>query len=146
MTASKDVSRVNTGTVNNNNNDHVISFNGKMLGLSSSVDSLGGSIIYMVPISGGIPRQITPKGPSYLHGWSPDGNRWCSVVNEMANLMFIKFPQVADRKSGLQIARDWMMVLNIAGWQIYLFQFSPLRIDANMENETRWFRPGKGNK
>lgn len=64
---------LNTGSIKSNNNDHVISFDGKMLGLSSSVNSLGGSIIYTVPISGGTPKQITPKGPSYLHGWSPDG-------------------------------------------------------------------------
>jgi TolB protein len=71
---AKSVSTINTGTVTNNNNDHVISFDGKMLGLSSSVRSLGGSIIYTVPLSGGAPKQITPKGPSYLHGWSPDGS------------------------------------------------------------------------
>jgi len=64
---------LNTGNIKKNNNDHVISFDGKMLGLSSSVQELGGSIIYTVPISGGNPKQITPKGPSYLHGWSPDG-------------------------------------------------------------------------
>jgi Tol biopolymer transport system component len=44
-----------------------------MLGLSSSVKELGGSIIYTVPVTGGTPKQVTPKGPSYLHGWSPDG-------------------------------------------------------------------------
>ena len=65
--------QINTGTVTNNNNDHVISFDGKMLGLSSNVKELGGSITYTVPIEGGTPKQITPKGPSYLHGWSPDG-------------------------------------------------------------------------
>jgi TolB protein len=64
---------LNTGTVTHNNNDHVISFDGRMLGLSSWVKELGGSIIYTVPLSGGTPKQITPKGPSYLHGWSPDG-------------------------------------------------------------------------
>ena len=64
---------LNTGDVKNNNNDHVISFDGKMLGLSSSVRELGGSIVYTVPITGGTPKQITPKGPSYTHGWSPDG-------------------------------------------------------------------------
>ncbi|MDQ6845738.1 MAG: biopolymer transporter TolR, partial [Bacteroidota bacterium] len=64
---------VNTGNIKSNNNDHVISFDGKMLGLSSNVKELGGSIIYTVPINGGTPKQITPKGPSYLHGWSPDG-------------------------------------------------------------------------
>jgi TolB protein len=71
---SKSVSPIPVGTVTNNNNDHVISFDGTMLGLSSNVKSLGGSIIYTMPLAGGIPRQITPKGPSYLHGWSPDGN------------------------------------------------------------------------
>ena len=64
---------LNTGDVKNNNNDHVLSFDGKQLGLSSGVQSLGGSIIYTVPVTGGQPKQITPKGPSYLHGWSPDG-------------------------------------------------------------------------
>jgi TolB protein len=71
---SKAVSVINTGTVTNNNNDHVISFDGNTIGLSSSVKELGGSIIYTVPVAGGTPKQITPKGPSYLHGWSPDGN------------------------------------------------------------------------
>jgi Tol biopolymer transport system component len=71
--ASRTPSPVNTGSVTSNNNDHVISFDGKMLGLSNFVRDLGGSIIYTVPIGGGTPKQITPKGPSYLHGWSPDG-------------------------------------------------------------------------
>lgn len=64
---------VNTGNIKSNNNDHVLSFDGKMLGLSSTVKESGGSIIYTVPLTGGTPKQITPKGPSYLHGWSPDG-------------------------------------------------------------------------
>ncbi len=64
---------LNTGEVKNNNNDHVLSFDGKMLGLSSGVQALGGSIIYTVPVNGGTPQQITPQGPSYLHGWSPNG-------------------------------------------------------------------------
>jgi len=64
---------INTGNVKNNNNDHVLSFDGKMLGLSSGVQELGGSIVWTVPVTGGTPKQITPKGPSYLHGWSPDG-------------------------------------------------------------------------
>lgn len=62
-----------TGKVNHNNNDHVLSFDGRMIGLSSHVQTLGGSVIYTVPLEGGQPRQITPRGPSYLHGWSPDG-------------------------------------------------------------------------
>lgn len=65
---------LNTDFVTRNNNDHVISFDGKMLGLSSSSgDAKYGSLVYIVPIGGGKPIQVTPVGPSYLHGWSPDG-------------------------------------------------------------------------
>lgn len=71
--ATRTPEALKTGSVTNNNNDHVISFDGKMLGLSNFVKELGGSIIYSVPIEGGTPKQITPRGPSYFHGWSPDG-------------------------------------------------------------------------
>lgn len=71
--AKRQPKMLNTDPVKNNNNDHVLSFDGKMLGLSSGVKELGGSIIYTVPVTGGTPKQITPRGPSYLHGWSPDG-------------------------------------------------------------------------
>ena len=33
------------------------------------------SRIYILPLQGGSPRLVTKKGPSYLHGWSPDGKR-----------------------------------------------------------------------
>ncbi len=62
---------IDTGSVVRNNNDHVISFDGTMLGISSHTEE--GSTIYTVPVGGGEPKQITPLAPSYLHGWSPDG-------------------------------------------------------------------------
>jgi len=64
---------ISTGDIIHNNNDHVISFDGKMLGLSNQEKDLGGSVIYTVSVEGGAPKQVTPRGPSYLHGWSPDG-------------------------------------------------------------------------
>ena len=33
----------------------------------------GKSLIYTLPITGGTPKLVTPTGPSYWHGWSPDG-------------------------------------------------------------------------
>src|SRR5206468_9240041 len=67
-------SLLSTGSVKNNNNDHVFSFNGKMIGLSAtSPDGKYNSVVYTVPLKGGQPNQITPTGPSYLHSWSPDG-------------------------------------------------------------------------
>jgi Tol biopolymer transport system component len=66
---------LNTGKVKRNNNDHVISFDGKMLGLSSQREGMpgGGSTVYYVPITGGEPVLVTDSTPSYLHGWSPNG-------------------------------------------------------------------------
>ena len=64
---------LNTGAVKHNNNDHVISFNGEMLGLSSGTESSDASIVFTVPVKGGEPKRLTATGPSYLHGWSPDG-------------------------------------------------------------------------
>ncbi len=50
-----------------NNNDHVLSFDGKMIGISHhSTNHGGGSAIYTLPIAGGTPKLITPRAPSYL--------------------------------------------------------------------------------
>ena len=65
---------VNTGFATSNNNDHVLSFDGRTLGISNhSAADHDASIVYTVPVSGGTPRRVTALGPSYLHGWSPDG-------------------------------------------------------------------------
>ncbi|MBZ0300321.1 MAG: biopolymer transporter TolR [Anaerolineae bacterium] len=64
---------IDTGDVIRNNNDHVISFDGGMLGISSRSETQNYSLVFTVPLPGGQPKQITPTGPSYLHGWSPDG-------------------------------------------------------------------------
>jgi Tol biopolymer transport system component len=67
--------KLNTGAIAHNNNDHVISFDGKMIGISSHREGMpgGGSTVYTLPLTGGEPTQITENTPSYLHGWSPDG-------------------------------------------------------------------------
>src|SRR6266576_595623 len=65
---------VNTGFATSNNNDHVLAFDGRTLGISHhSASDHNASIVYTVPVGGGTPRRITKLGPSYLHGWSPDG-------------------------------------------------------------------------
>lgn len=57
----------------NCNNDHVLSPEGDRIAVSHGTHEDGQSRIYTVPLTGGVPRLITPLGPSYLHGWSPDG-------------------------------------------------------------------------
>jgi Tol biopolymer transport system component len=64
---------IDTDYVTQNNNDHVLTFDGTMIGISSSHEDDRTSIIYTVPVEGGKPTRVTAQGPSYLHGWSPDG-------------------------------------------------------------------------
>jgi len=66
---------INTGYATNCNNDHVISFDGKIIAISHGTREDRRSRIYTLPFEGGTPRLITPLGPSYLHGISPD-NKW----------------------------------------------------------------------
>ena len=63
---------IDTGICTNCNNDHVLSPDEKFIAVSHSQEGWM-SQIYIVPISGGEARLITPKAPSFLHGWSPDG-------------------------------------------------------------------------
>jgi TolB protein len=64
---------IDSGFARSNNNDHVLSFDGKIIGISNHVADEGNrSVIYIMPAEGGTPERITEEGPSYLHGWSPD--------------------------------------------------------------------------
>jgi Tol biopolymer transport system component len=64
---------IDTGFASSNNNDHVLSFGGARIGISHhSKEDQNKSIIYTVALLGGTPKRVTSKGPSYLHGWSPD--------------------------------------------------------------------------
>ncbi|HEY3113242.1 MAG TPA: hypothetical protein VGJ62_06115 [Gemmatimonadaceae bacterium] len=83
--ASRSAEAINTGFATRNNNDHVLSFDGRMLAISNhSPEESGASIVYVVPATGGTPRRVTAKGPSYLHGWSPDG-RWLVYVGQRSD-------------------------------------------------------------
>lgn len=65
-----DIKKLNTGTADDLNNDHCISFNGKLLGISHNDGK--GSNVFTLPLSGGEPVAVTTEAPSYLHGWSPN--------------------------------------------------------------------------
>ena len=64
---------IDTGFATRCNNDHGVSPDGKLLAISDQSQGRRHSLIYTLPITGGIPQLITPVGPSYWHGWSPDG-------------------------------------------------------------------------
>jgi TolB protein len=64
---------IDTGFAVRCNNDHGISPDGKTLVISDQSQGDHQSVIYLLPITGGTPRRVTQKSPSYWHGWSPDG-------------------------------------------------------------------------
>jgi TolB protein len=65
---------IDTGFANRCNNDHGLSPDGTQLAISDQSQGPGKSLIYVLPLAGGTPRRITATGPSYWHGWSPDGS------------------------------------------------------------------------
>ncbi len=71
---------IDTGFATRCNNDHGISADGTLLAISDQSQQAqqgSASLIYVLPLAGGVPRQVTEQGPSYWHGWSPDGKTIC---------------------------------------------------------------------
>jgi TolB protein len=65
------------------NNDHGISPDGTQLVISDQSNEDNKSRIHILPIEGGMSKQITELAPSYWHGWSPDGKTlaYCAERN-----------------------------------------------------------------
>jgi hypothetical protein len=72
-TAGGKPTAIDTGFATRCNNDHGISPDGTLLAISDQSQGRRQSLIYTLPVTGGTPRLVTPAGPSYWHGWSPDG-------------------------------------------------------------------------
>ena len=70
------INEIDTGFAIDCNNDHVLSPDNSLLAVSHFTNSDAISRIYTLPLSGGFPSLVTEKGPSYLHGWSPNGQRF----------------------------------------------------------------------
>lgn len=73
--ATGEIKELDTGFAIDCNNDHVLSPDNTQIAVSHFTKEDATSRIYILPFIGGSPVQVTEKGPSYLHGWSPDGKR-----------------------------------------------------------------------
>ena len=72
--ATGQTEQIFSGFADDCNNDHVLSPDGSRVAISHSQPGEG-SRIYILPLQGGEPRLVTPKAPSYLHGWH--GGKLC---------------------------------------------------------------------
>jgi len=104
---------VKTGDQNRLNNDHGISPDGTQLAFSDnsqetkSPDGKTGhdSLVYVMPIAGGTPKQLTPVGPSYWHGWSADGKTLAFVGQRSGDFDIYTVPVLGGDETRLTTAK-----------------------------------------
>jgi TolB protein len=82
--------KLNTDFANNINNDHGISFDGKLIAISHSRQGMPGwgSTVYVLPIEGGVPKLVTENTPSYWHGWAPNNKEVVYVAMRNGKTVF----------------------------------------------------------
>ena len=95
-----ELTKINTGIALKNNNDHGLSTDGEWLAISSGSGE-GGSKIYIVPATGGQAREITPTGPSYWHGWSPDDKTLIFCAKRNNNFDIYSIPAAGGAETRL---------------------------------------------
>lgn len=99
---------IDTGACNRLNNDHGLSPDGKWLIISDKSEPDALSRVFVLPVAGGAPRLVTPPGPSYWHGISPDGAVLAYVAargNRILNLFACPFYGGAEWRL---TEGDWM--------------------------------------
>ncbi len=112
---------LNTGDAIRNNNDHCISFDGKMLAISSHRQGLngGGSTVYVLPLEGGTPQIVTEHTPSYLHGWNPNNKEVVYVAQRDGRNIYDIY------KNSINGGSEVALTHNKAGEHVDGCEFSP---------------------
>jgi Tol biopolymer transport system component len=94
-----------TDPQNRCNNDHGISPDGQSMAISDQSGNNQKSSIYIVPIGGGTPRQITQNSPSYWHGWSPDGKTLAFAGQRDGDFDIYTIPVTGGQETRLTTAK-----------------------------------------
>jgi Tol biopolymer transport system component len=94
---------LDTGDETRCNNDHGLSPDGTQLAISANAKD-GKSHVFVLPVSGGKPKQLTTIAPSYWHGWSPDGKTIAFVVGKNDDFDVYKMPAKGGKPKQLTTA------------------------------------------
>jgi TolB protein len=97
--------KIDTGFANRCNNDHGISPDAKWLAISDQSQEEHKSVVYLVPITGGVPKRITKNSPSYWHGWSPDGTTLAFVGERNGDFDIYTIPVTGGEETRLTTAK-----------------------------------------
>jgi TolB protein len=96
---------VNTGFAVQCNNDHGISPDSKSIAISDQTRDEDRSQVYVIPFAGGTPREVTSNGPSYWHGWSPDGKTLAFVGERNGEFDIYTIPFAGGEETRLTTAK-----------------------------------------
>lgn len=104
---------VDTGFANKVNNDHGISPDSTQIAISDNSQETRASdgsvahdsLVYLVPIAGGTPKRMTQTGPSYWHGWSPDGKTLAFVGQRNGEFDIYTIPASGGEETRLTTAK-----------------------------------------
>jgi Tol biopolymer transport system component/catechol 2,3-dioxygenase-like lactoylglutathione lyase family enzyme len=83
------------------NNDHGISPDGKRFALSARIGGAPASQVFLASTDGANPRLMTPKSPSYYHGWSPDGKWLAYCAQRDGNFDIFRIPVTGGEEERL---------------------------------------------
>ena len=99
--------RLDTGTADRCNNDHGLSPDGRWLAISHTDPAMRQSVISVLPSQGGTPKRVTPLGPSYWHGWSPDGQTLAYCAERNGEFDIYTIADQAAKRNGSQPPTAW---------------------------------------
>ena len=105
---NKELTEINTEFADQCNNDHGISPDGKHLVISHNKTMAEGrsSSIYILPINGGKPVEVTTRSPSYWHGWSPDGQTLAYCASRDGNFDVYTIPVSGGQETRLTFDKN----------------------------------------
>jgi hypothetical protein len=96
---------IDTGFATRCNNDHGVSPDGTRLVISDQSQGDRKSRIYTLPVGGGTLQLVTPAGPSYWHGWSPDGKTLAYCAERNGEFDIYTIPAAGGPETRLTTAR-----------------------------------------
>jgi Tol biopolymer transport system component len=96
--------RLDTGPLHHMNNDHGMSPDGTLIAVSDQTRADNQSRVNLLPIGGGTPREVTELGPSYWHGWSPDGKTLAIVARRNGDFDIYAVPARGGAETRLTTA------------------------------------------
>ena len=99
-----EVQLIDTDFATRISNDHGISPDGAMLAISDPSQGDRRSVIYAVPVEGGVPTRLTQGSPSYGHGWSPDGKTLAFAGEREGNVDIYTIPVEGGDETRLTMA------------------------------------------